>query len=291
MRHDEMKRPAFVALLLCGLLAASHASALTVKYEFTRDSPNVGLVGANKDFCAAGTWLSPSGAITFTDTYLGGNPVTFQAGFQCQSAPSPVTVNGTFVGNLGASTGGCCVNSFSAPSLNITSQYNNGSSVKTVSSTGYGGSLMPLSGLFNTVDPMFRISVTLLPGISSPTPGGFTNLVLPNFTWAAVPGAASYELQVSIDPFFTTPMVLDQTPIPGTSYQLTVGNILTNGVSYYVRLKANGGSFGGIPSYITDFTVAQTIPTTPVLVSPPNPSNVSSQTPTFNWNPVTLGSE
>jgi hypothetical protein len=294
MTRHAKKGLAFAAFMLgLSLPAPVRAVPSSVKYDFTPTSPNVVLSGGNLNFCGPGTYLNGTAVVTFNDSYVGGNPVTAQVGIECSQFPMQLTVNGSLVGTFPAASNTCCNNAFFAPTMTITSAYNNGSSAKTLSlniNSG-NGNIMPITGLFNTSDPMFRIVVGLLPGVSTPTPGGFTNQVIPLFSWAALPGAASYELQVSSDPFFNSPMVLDASGIPGTSYQLAIANQLVNGASYYTRLKASGGIDNGVWSYISDFTVAQTIPSTPVLVSPPNPSIVSSQTPTFNWNPVTLGTE
>jgi hypothetical protein len=287
MNRQAMKDLAFAVIVLWGLmLAPSRGAALTVKYEFTSVSPNVAPGGATA-VCGFSDFYNGTPVITFTDPQGGGNPVTLQVETRCGTGSVPVTVNGTAAGNINTTNSACCGFSLTPGSLVITSAYNSASTAKTVSLGNASNDLVTLTGLNNTTDPMFRITVTLLPGVSTPSAGGFTNSLAPTLSWASL-AAATYQVQLSVDPFFSPASVMDTTT--GTN-SIVVAPALTNGVSYYARVRALSGIDNGAWSYITDFTVAQTAPTTPVLVSPPNPSNVSAQTPTFNWNPVTLGTE
>ena len=289
-----MKSPKLVLALIASalffFLPLRSANATTSStFTFTRDSPNVVWTGGTNDGCAVGVKYGATATLTFADSY-GGSPVTVQTAHNASCNAVPVTVNGTAVASFPSGACSCGSSGVETP-MTITAAYNNNSNTKTIVFNGGSGYYFwTLTLAANTTDPMFKIVETLLPGVSTPTPAGFTNQVLPNFSWASL-AATSYELQISSDPFFNSPMVADATGITAISYQLTVANQLVVGASYYTRLKATGGPSSGMWSYITDFTVATTVPSTPQLVSPPNPSNVSSQTPTFNWNPVTLGTE
>ena len=277
-----------LAVFAWGCLSSEESvSALTVKYEFPSSSPNVVLTGSAA--CGANTYNAGNATITFSDNYLGGNPVTLQAGFNCNPGPSNITVNTFASGNFPSLGTGCCGASPNVQSATITSAYNNGVAAKTIV-IAVSGTLIPLNGVVNSTNPMFRISVTLLPGISTPTSGGFTNSTLPTLSWPALTGATAYQLEVHTDPFFNSPYVSQL--VPGTTqYTITVGQALTNAVSYYTRIKATNGSFAGIWSYIGDFTVATTAPAAPTTNTPANNANVPVQTPTFNWSAVTSGPE
>jgi hypothetical protein len=268
------------------LLSAENARALTVKYEFLRSSPNVAIAGGTPDFCSPGSLLNGTVTITFTDTFIGGNPVTLEAGYACAGGATPITVNTVATGSSFPVMCGCCTLCSAVKTATITSAYNNGVSTKTIVLTN-GGSLMPLTLLNNTTDPMFRVSNTLIPGVSTPTTGGFTHSTLPTLSWPAIAGATASQLQVHTDPFFNGPLVNQAV---GTN-QYTLVTVLLNGVSYYTRVKATSGPFAGVWSYIGDFTVATTAPAAPTTNTPANNANVPVQTPTFNWSAVTSGPE
>lgn len=284
--NRSMKRLALSA----GLAILSSAPCLatpTVKYEFVRDSSSVTLSGGSTVTCGGGGYYLGTPTLHFNDSLVGGATVTFQAAYLCENSAGSLLVNGSAAGGFGSAINSCCGSSFVILTATITTQYNNALTGKTIAVTS-AGNLVPLTGSTSLSDPMFRVSVTMVPGISTPTPGGFTNSTLPTLSWPAAPGAASYQVQLALDPFFTAP-VMDVSGIATNT--VGVGSVLVNGNTYYTRVKASGGTYTGIWSYVGDFTVATTIPSVPVLVSPPNPSNVPVQTPTFNWNPVTLGAE
>ena len=65
-------------------------------------------------------------------------------------------------------------------------------------------------------------TLPVAPGLNSPTNGLSVTTTPYSFTWAAVAGATSYDLQVNSKPDFST----------GTSYHTgTVGNVISHSVS------------------------------------------------------------
>lgn len=293
MSKSRKRGAAIVVFVLGCLLPKTSVSLPTVKYEFSQSSPNVVLSGGSFGATCTGQpnlYWGGSTTISFTDPQMGGNPVTFQTGYACSgSASTAVTVNAVGAGNMPLPAAGCCAVVPAVESLAITTAYNNAASTKTIAFNNLG-MLLPFSGNQNMTDPVFRVTVTLIPGVSTPAAGGFTNSTLPLVSWPPIPNATSYTLQINADPFFNSPLVNQL--IPGTTqYQVTIGAGLVNAGSYYTRVKAQNGTFAGIWSYIGDFTVAQTLPTTPANISPPANATVPVQTPTFNWTPATLGTE
>lgn len=285
---------ALAFLLPCLLPAGAFAVPAIKNYDFTRDSPSVSWTGGTADVCLVGSKQGGIATINFVDVY-GGNTssATFQTTRKTSNIAPNVVVNGKIAGAL--TTGsccGCCVQDVSE-SVDVTSAYNNNASTKSVvidASPGCQYTFWTITKLANTTDPMFRVAVVPLPGVSTPTTGGFTNITLPTISWAPLSGSTSYQLQIHTDPFFNAPYV-SQTVLGTTQYTLTAGQILTNGVSYYARVRALGGAAGGFWSYVTDFTVAQTAPAAPTTVAPAANANVPVQTPTFNWSAVTSGPE
>jgi len=296
MSRSSKHGAAIVVFVMGCLLPEKSVSLPTVKYEFSESSPNVVLAGGNYGINCPGNpnlYIFGSATISFTDPQVGGSPVTFQAGYACSGGASgAVTVNTVAAGNLPMPGNVCCSVTPAVESLLITAAYNNEVSTKTVTLAN-NGMYLPFTGNQNTTDPIFRITYTMIPGVSTPTPGGFTNSLLPTLSWPVIPGATAYEIQVHTDPFFNTPFK-DYFPA-SNQITLAVPN-LTNGVTYYTRVKATNGAFSGAWSYIGDFTVATTLPGTPpgtgpTLVAPAANANVPVQTPTFNWSTVTPGPE
>jgi hypothetical protein len=115
-------------------------------------------------------------------------------------------------------------------------------------------------------------------------PNLFTNSTTPTVSWAAGSGASNYWLQVANDPLFTAgSIVYENNNVTGTSQATSA---LSNGGSYYARVKANNGNhqFWGP---VASFTVDTTAPTAPTLLTPGDASqthpSVGTQTPEFDW--------
>ncbi|MFH1724797.1 MAG: hypothetical protein ABII00_09265 [Elusimicrobiota bacterium] len=152
---------------------------------------------------------------------------------------------------------------------------------------GSGGSA---DTAFYSDDPMITLQLDIgIPAlITSPEDASFTNAVTPEFRWndLSALGVTSYRLEVAETPFFD-PDVIDAT-VNGTQY--TPSTSLGNGITYYARVTPIGIA-GDILAYISDFTVDTTPPHHPVLESPADEAEDVVETPTFDWQPLTSGSE
>ncbi len=71
------------------------------------------------------------------------------------------------------------------------------------------------------------------PALTAPAASSTGVATTPAFTWNAVAGAISYDLQVATDPAFNT-LVIQQTGLTGTSY--TPAGALASGTAYYWRV-------------------------------------------------------
>lgn len=109
-----------------------------------------------------------------------------------------------------------------------------------------------------------------------------TNVALqPTFTWSAVAGAATYQLQVStVNNFGST--VINQTALTGTTY--TAATALQPGTTYYWRMRANSNAQCSGPWSVTRSFTTIPLPDVPVLVSPVNSATGVPLTPAFDWN-------
>lgn len=79
-------------------------------------------------------------------------------------------------------------------------------------------------------------SLPQAPTLTSPSDGGTITTGTPTFSWSAVTGAASYNLEVSTSETFTGTLTLDQTVTGATSY--TPSSALSND-TYYWRVSSN----------------------------------------------------
>ncbi|HOI29973.1 MAG TPA: fibronectin type III domain-containing protein [Melioribacteraceae bacterium] len=98
---------------------------------------------------------------------------------------------------------------------------------------------------------------TFLVSVSNPSQTNYAVgiSVLPTFTWLAVAGAASYDLEVSTDPAFGALVPLtSSTSIGALTYTVANFEQLTSGTLYYWRVKANGGPSDGKYSGSWEFT-------------------------------------
>jgi hypothetical protein len=102
------------------------------------------------------------------------------------------------------------------------------------------------------------------------------------FSWTAVPGAATYDLQVSPNGDWANNLTVNQTAVMGTRY--APPRALNNG-SYFWRVRARDAATtpnNGAWSEERQFQRAWS--PRPVLQSPSNAAFVS--TPTFTWTPI-----
>jgi photosystem II stability/assembly factor-like uncharacterized protein len=104
----------------------------------------------------------------------------------------------------------------------------------------------------------------------APTPSGpvSTNTpVNPNFSWSVASGAISYRVQVSTTNTFTSPLI--DTVSAGSGTSIILGP-LTEGATYYWRVRTNGNTGSSDWSSTATFTVVASTSSKPVLSSPAN---------------------
>lgn len=152
---------------------------------------------------------------------------------------------------------------------------NNSNTVSTDFEGVARSTINPPGAYYRSAVPIVRTA----PVLTAPANALLTNDRTPNFTWNAVSGGYTYQLDISKVPtsatrvqrFYGTPRVL--------SYTATA---LPNGV-YYWRVRAlNLNRVAGPWSTYRSFTVDATPPAAPVLRSPANAASVT-RTPPFTW--------
>ena len=109
-----------------------------------------------------------------------------------------------------------------------------------------------------------------------------TNNRRPSLTWGAVPGAARYQLQISINPGFSSPLV--DVSVAGASY--VPASDLPEGPIYWRVASEDGLGNRSAYSAADDFTVDVTAPAVPVLV-PVTPDPTNNRRPSLSWGAVT----
>ena len=147
-----------------------------------------------------------------------------------------------------------------------------------ISAVPTGTPNMLLYAKFSTVAPQ----VPEAPALSSPLNGATGTTTTPTLTWIAATGAASYGVQVSTTPDFST--FTYNGSVTATSVNLSG---LTNGTMYYWRVNASNSAGTSTWSETRSFTTTATISLiAPSLLSPANGATNVSVTPTLNWSAV-----
>lgn len=104
------------------------------------------------------------------------------------------------------------------------------------------------------------------------------------FSWSAVPGAASYTVEASRDPSFPAPVDIVSTNEPDTTSGFTFGHSLID--TWHLRVYAvDSNGVAGAPSNVETFTISYDAPIgpPPTLASPAE--GASLQLPvTLDWN-------
>lgn len=109
-----------------------------------------------------------------------------------------------------------------------------------------------------------------------------TNISLtPTFDWDTIPTSKNYQIQISIDTAFSSPL-FDTTTIL-TSHTLRSG-LLTNNVSYFWRVRGINIVGNGPWSVVFRFTTIVALPLAPNLLIPVNNASNVSLTPFFDWD-------
>jgi hypothetical protein len=117
--------------------------------------------------------------------------------------------------------------------------------------------------------------------MGSPVNNGYAATETPTFTWAAVPGALEYQLQVDKSGTFVS-LELDRGLLTAVS---TVSQPLDYGIHYWrMRVRTAGGWRDWTPGW--KFTLTPPNTTVPVLNIPANAALLADNTPTLSWNMV-----
>lgn len=134
--------------------------------------------------------------------------------------------------------------------------------------------------IMKTVDG--GITIPSAPILNTPLNNSTVNTLSPYLTWYQTGGATNYTVQVSSQQEFTT--ITDSITTINTGYYVP-STKLTNGQSYFWRVKANNAMGSSAWSTIWKFTM-QYVPQSPVLVSPANGSTIYTLRPNFDWDTV-----
>ncbi|MDI6787300.1 MAG: hypothetical protein QME51_02885 [Planctomycetota bacterium] len=131
----------------------------------------------------------------------------------------------------------------------------------------------------------FRLQTGAAPGtffLTSPLNDSLTTTT-PTLLWSASANATGYTVQVSSDPNFTSPEYV-VAGITLTSHTVVASGLIAE-VTYYWRVIA-GNDFGSRNAANSGWsfeTWDNTIPALFSMLSPPNPSTLSSYTPVLGW--------
>lgn len=133
-----------------------------------------------------------------------------------------------------------------------------------------------------TNNPSNRILAPTLSSVSPPTQGNYAVgiSIIPTLTWLSSAGATTYDLDVSTDPAFGS---FVQQVVGGSSltYNFTVANQLTNGVTYYWRVRAHSAS--STSAWAPYWSFITVTPAVPYLTNPANGSTLIGNTIYFSW--------
>ncbi|KAA9332231.1 T9SS type A sorting domain-containing protein [Hymenobacter busanensis] len=96
-----------------------------------------------------------------------------------------------------------------------------------------------------------RNSANVAPAPTSPAPNSARALPQPTFTWSPIPGATSYDIQVSTDPAFVTLLINANV----TNNQYTATTVLNNNGRYFWRVRGSADCGTGPFSAASQFYV------------------------------------
>lgn len=115
-------------------------------------------------------------------------------------------------------------------------------------------------------------SAPVAPNLVSPADGASGQPTLPTFTWAPVPGAVAYSIEIATDMAFTN-IVDSAAGIAGTSY--TAGTSLAAGSTYYWRVSGDNACGVGAWSAVWSFDTG--LCSSPALAIPDDdPAGISN---------------
>lgn len=130
-----------------------------------------------------------------------------------------------------------------------------------------------------TFGPLWSFEVPAIPApVLTPLAPDPTNQLRPTFAWQSVPGAASYQIEISTDSAFGSTEVTDEP----TETSFTPSVDLPEG-SLYWRIRAiDAQDLPGEYSVVDDFVLDATAPAVPTLV-PVSPDPTSNRRPSLDW--------
>lgn len=134
---------------------------------------------------------------------------------------------------------------------------------------------------YSVVRSFTTIVVPAAPVLFAPADLAITQPVNPSLIWNAVPGAATYRLQVSLSNTFATMIVNDST-VTSTSQQVTG---LSVGTVHFWRVYAKNAAGTSVASAVWSFTTV-TVPIAPVLLLPLDAAVNQAANLTLAWNSV-----
>lgn len=118
------------------------------------------------------------------------------------------------------------------------------------------------------------------PGLIAPAHQSTNTPLNVSLQWSSSDGADSYHVQVSTSNAFGA-TIIDQSGLTATSLQATN---LSNGVTYFWRVRASNNNGVSIWSEVWSFTTVIIAPTAPILLSPANGATGVPTSPLCSWN-------
>jgi uncharacterized repeat protein (TIGR02543 family) len=174
-----------------------------------------------------------------------------------------------------------------------TTSYSAGTSVNLTATANFGYTFVGWSGdasgsanpISITMDGDRTVTANFGPASVQPPDGASLPTNRPTFDWPDIPGAASYQLQVSQNSAFSS-LAVNQTTTAST-YLPTV-NLPANTLLYW-RVRTKAGWVYGPWSPVWNFTTGNP-PSVPALNAPANNALVSGPSPLFDWKDATVPS-
>ncbi|MBZ0293089.1 MAG: hypothetical protein K8L99_11045 [Anaerolineae bacterium] len=120
------------------------------------------------------------------------------------------------------------------------------------------------------------------PNLIAPANNAWTNSGAPQFTWDSVADATSYQIQIDNNSDFSSPE-RDASP---TTTTYTASPQLTDTL-YYWRVRGISAAGSGPWSDMRSFKIDTQPPAVPVLRSPQNAQETTTNRPIFSWDAVT----
>jgi photosystem II stability/assembly factor-like uncharacterized protein len=134
--------------------------------------------------------------------------------------------------------------------------------------------------------------IVIAPELINPKAGAEEVSVKPLFQWSAIDGAKSYELMVSDDTAFESPLInkIEKNALPATAWQSDTD--LNYNTTYYWKVRAIGSSsqsaWSAVSAFVTvPLPVLSRTVVTPALLSPEAGAGGVSVRPLFQWDAVT----